>query len=54
MTFSTKKLDNLAMLVAGTLKQKGCWSLPVDDAEGKGQGHNDPRTKQAYNGNAWG
>ena len=37
-TFNTKKLDNLAMLGAKTLKQKGCWSSLVDDTEGKGHG----------------
>ena len=50
-TFSTKKLDNLAMLRARTLKQKGCWSSPVDDTEGKGhgQGHHDLKYEKAYN-----
>ena len=34
-TFSTKKLNNLAMLGDRTLKQKGCWSSPVDDTRTK-------------------
>ena len=41
MTLSAKKLANLAMLGARILKQNGCWSSPVDNTEGKGQGHSD-------------
>ena len=40
-TFSTKKLDNLTVLEAMTLKLRRDWSSPVDDTEGKGQGHHD-------------
>ena len=33
MTFSSNKLDNLAMLGARTSNLKGFWSLRVDDRE---------------------
>ena len=39
MTFSTKKAYNSAMLMVRTLKISRDVGPPVDDPEGKGQGH---------------
>ena len=41
VTFSNIKAYNSAVPMGRTLKLSRCWSSPVDDPEGKGQGHQD-------------